>query len=65
MNAVALPASPCTHRCSVDRRRRICTGCFRTLDEIAAWRGSPAESFVPKGLLDAYCERRRRTWGDA
>ncbi len=62
MNAVALPASPCTHRCSVDRRRRICTGCFRTLDEIAAWRRLGVEQRLE--ILER-CERRRRTWGDA
>ena len=29
-------------------------------DEIAARRGIPAESFVPKGLLDAYNERQKQ-----
>lgn len=32
-------ASPCRKICVVDPARRVCCGCHRTLDEIAAWRG--------------------------
>lgn len=31
------PLSPCIHVCVMDRDRRYCTGCRRTLDEIAHW----------------------------
>ena len=39
--------SPCISVCVLDTKRRFCTGCFRTLDEIAAW-----------GTLDAAAKRR-------
>jgi uncharacterized protein len=29
--------SPCTSVCALDPRTGLCAGCFRTLDEIAAW----------------------------
>lgn len=31
------PASPCVGTCIVDEGHGLCTGCARTLDEIAAW----------------------------
>lgn len=30
-------ASPCTSVCTMDAAGAYCIGCFRTLDEIAAW----------------------------
>ena len=39
--------SPCVSVCLLDASGHICTGCFRTLDEIAAW-----------GALDAAAKRR-------
>ena len=30
-------ASPCVNVCVIDQQGRLCTGCYRTLDEIAAW----------------------------
>jgi len=39
--------SPCISVCELDADRVLCTGCFRTLDEIAAW-----------GTLDADAKRR-------
>ena len=30
-------ASPCISVCTLDGSGRICLGCFRTVDEIAAW----------------------------
>ena len=39
--------SPCISVCVLDERGIMCTGCFRTLDEIAAW-----------GTLDAAAKRR-------
>ena len=29
--------SPCTSVCSMDPQRAVCTGCLRSLIEIAAW----------------------------
>ncbi|MFV0384425.1 DUF1289 domain-containing protein [Paracoccus sp. (in: a-proteobacteria)] len=31
------PASPCVNICVMDPTSGVCTGCLRTLDEIAAW----------------------------
>lgn len=33
----APPLSPCVRICVMDAERRYCTGCRRTLDEIAGW----------------------------
>ena len=39
--------SPCISVCVLDAGGRVCTGCFRTLEEIAAW-----------GTLDVAAKRR-------
>jgi len=39
--------SPCISVCELDANGQICVGCFRTLDEIAAW-----------GSLDVTAKRR-------
>lgn len=31
------PSSPCVDVCEMDYAANICRGCYRTLDEIAAW----------------------------
>ncbi|PVB63487.1 DUF1289 domain-containing protein [Labrenzia sp. 011] len=31
--------SPCINICQIDRESRLCTGCLRSLDEIAGWAG--------------------------
>jgi predicted Fe-S protein YdhL (DUF1289 family) len=37
-NEVNLPVpSPCISVCLMDSARQLCDGCFRTIDEIAAW----------------------------
>ena len=33
----ALPRSPCISVCVIDPPTGLCAGCFRTLEEIAAW----------------------------
>lgn len=33
------PLSPCIKVCVIDPKAQICTGCLRTLAEIAAWGG--------------------------
>lgn len=36
--AIAGPVpSPCISVCAIDEATGLCTGCLRTLDEIAAW----------------------------
>ncbi|RDV02395.1 DUF1289 domain-containing protein [Undibacter mobilis] len=36
--------TPCVKICTLDVKRRLCLGCGRTMDEIAAWAGMvPAE----------------------
>ena len=32
-------ASPCNNVCKMNPHTALCEGCFRTLDEIAAWAG--------------------------
>jgi len=31
--------SPCINICQIERATGLCTGCLRTLDEIAGWAG--------------------------
>jgi predicted Fe-S protein YdhL (DUF1289 family) len=31
------PPSPCVGICIINSQTQLCDGCFRTLDEIAAW----------------------------
>ncbi|WP_136650026.1 DUF1289 domain-containing protein [Paracoccus aeridis] len=41
---IAPVPSPCRQLCALDPATRICTGCGRTLDEIARWTSMhPAE----------------------
>lgn len=30
-------SSPCVEVCEIDYVKKVCAGCYRTLDEIAAW----------------------------
>jgi uncharacterized protein len=47
------PASPCINVCVLDATRR-CTGCGRTLEEIAGWaRMSASERWAVIARLDA------------
>ncbi len=32
-------ASPCINVCKMDDQTGLCSGCFRTIEEIAAWAG--------------------------
>jgi predicted Fe-S protein YdhL (DUF1289 family) len=49
-------ASPCVKRCALDATGRICLGCGRTLEEIAAWPGADAEA--RRAILAAATARR-------
>ncbi|MFN3275184.1 MAG: DUF1289 domain-containing protein [Paracoccus sp. (in: a-proteobacteria)] len=38
------PPSPCIRLCAIDPGTRLCSGCLRSLDEIARWSGlTPAQ----------------------
>ena len=50
-------ASPCINVCRMDARSGLCAGCFRTLDEIAAWAG--ADDRRRLAILAAVARRRR------
>ena len=47
-------ASPCINVCRMNPDTALCEGCFRTLDEIAAWSGlSPDEKCAVLARLPA------------
>lgn len=48
--------SPCVKICRLDPAGRVCTGCFRSLDEIAGW--LQMDDAARLAALAA-CERRR------
>jgi len=48
--------SPCVSVCVLDADGALCLGCFRTLDEIAAW--SLLDADAKRGVLAALPERR-------
>ena len=48
--------SPCVSVCVLDANGVLCLGCFRTLDEIAAW--SLLDADAKQGVLAALPERR-------
>jgi predicted Fe-S protein YdhL (DUF1289 family) len=54
----AAVASPCTGVCTIDRATSLCSGCYRTLDEIAGWIDLSAEQ--RRTLLATLLIRRAR-----
>jgi predicted Fe-S protein YdhL (DUF1289 family) len=48
--------SPCVSVCALDTKGAVCLGCFRTLDEIAAW--SLLDADAKRGVLAALPARR-------
>ena len=55
-------ASPCINVCVMDADGSVCLGCFRTLDEIAAWSvlDANAKRQVLAALPARAAARRRR-----
>jgi predicted Fe-S protein YdhL (DUF1289 family) len=51
-------ASPCISVCVMDAASGLCIGCWRTLDEIAAW--SVLDTDAKRAVLAAVRERRAR-----
>ena len=52
-------ASPCISICTLDATQTYCTGCLRTLHEIAAW--SRMSDDDKRAVIDALAARRERT----
>jgi len=52
-------ASPCISVCVMDAGSGLCIGCWRTLDEIAAW--SVLDADAKRSVLAAIRERRARS----
>ncbi|MTI42062.1 DUF1289 domain-containing protein [Roseibium hamelinense] len=50
--------SPCIKICKIDQASQTCFGCFRTLDEIAAW---SRMNDTQRDQVMADLERRRQT----
>jgi hypothetical protein len=50
--------SPCINLCKMDPTSGLCAGCFRSLDEIAAWSG--LDDRRRKAILTAVAARRAR-----
>ncbi|WP_300454826.1 DUF1289 domain-containing protein [Accumulibacter sp.] len=50
-------ASPCINICRMDDDTGFCRGCFRTIEEIAAWSGSSNDR---RWQILLAVERRRR-----
>ena len=49
--------SPCINICKMDTANGLCTGCWRTLDEIAAW--SRLDDTARSAILTAVQQRRQ------
>jgi predicted Fe-S protein YdhL (DUF1289 family) len=56
--AMANMLSPCIDVCTIDGATRLCVGCYRTLDEIAAW---PRFSQEERAAVMASLAQRRET----
>jgi hypothetical protein len=52
----AQPASPCLGICLMDPATRMCRGCLRTVEEIAAWYEAGAAE--KRAILDRLAARR-------
>ena len=50
-------ASPCINVCKMDEHTGLCSGCFRTIDEIAVWAG--IDDARRLGILAAVARRRQ------
>ena len=56
--APAQTLTPCVSICEMDARTGLCRGCFRTLDEIAAW--SVLDNDARRGVMAELPARRAR-----
>ena len=53
-----MPPSPCINVCRMDPRTQLCTGCLRTLDEIARW--SSLDEQTQRAILHSIEARRQQ-----
>ena len=53
--------SPCVSICEIDSNDGMCRGCFRSLGEIAAWRGMSQEDQML--LIETLRDRRAQATG--
>jgi uncharacterized protein len=60
--SAAEPISPCTAVCILDPASGYCRGCFRTIEEIAAWLLIGAKE--KRRILAEVAARKRRKAGD-
>lgn len=51
-------ASPCINICRMDESSGLCEGCYRSIDEIAAW--GAADDQEKSLILAAVAQRRQR-----
>ena len=51
-------ASPCINVCKMDEHTGLCSGCFRTIDEIALW--SSTDDSRRLSILAAIARRRQK-----
>ncbi len=65
------PASPCVGVCIIDEERGLCTGCARTVEEVAAW-GGASDAFreavwaaLPERAAAMGLSVRRLDWREA
>lgn len=60
-------ASPCIKICVIHPAERICTGCFRTIDEISSWSRKTSEerAEIMKALPSRAGLLRKRRGGRA
>ncbi len=54
------PESPCIKVCAIDPEDRVCMGCYRSLQEIAAW---PRLTVIEKRDLLVTLQERRQNLG--
>lgn len=62
MAEAPIPVSPCVGICLMDPATRMCRGCLRTVEEIAAW--YQAETAEKRAILERLAARRAAL-GDA
>ena len=55
-------SSPCINLCQLDQDGRFCRGCFRTLEEIAAW--SRVSNDEKRAIVAAANRRREAAEGN-
>ena len=56
MNGVLPVVSPCVNICRMDKVSGLCSGCFRTLEEITVWSRATEEG--KRAMLAAVNQRR-------